>query len=186
MTEQYKSHTPESDRDSWQTPPWLFAALNAEFCFALDAAASSENALCPLHFTILDDSTVQCWRSALADTERKTVYCNPPYSRGSKEKFFAKAVEEKAKGITSVFVVPSLPSEGWFPWGSASEVRFIANGRVSFIHPVTKAEIKGCPAGTCVIIFDPFYKGAQPKVTTLDRNALRAFGETLIEQKGAA
>ncbi|MCV5480648.1 phage N-6-adenine-methyltransferase, partial [Escherichia coli] len=33
-------------RDLWRTPPALFASLDAEFCFQLDAAAAPHNALC--------------------------------------------------------------------------------------------------------------------------------------------
>ncbi|MBS8516098.1 adenine methyltransferase, partial [Escherichia coli] len=40
MTDFTGSNTPAEHRDSWRTPPEIFAALNAEFVFQLDAAAS--------------------------------------------------------------------------------------------------------------------------------------------------
>uniref|UniRef100_UPI001F1C8982 DNA N-6-adenine-methyltransferase n=1 Tax=Enterobacter asburiae TaxID=61645 RepID=UPI001F1C8982 len=40
------SKTPLDQRDLWRTPPALFASLDAEFCFQLDAAAAPHNALC--------------------------------------------------------------------------------------------------------------------------------------------
>ncbi len=46
MTDYTGSNTPADQRDLWRTPPALFASLNAEFCFQLDAAAAPHNALC--------------------------------------------------------------------------------------------------------------------------------------------
>ncbi|WP_220703969.1 phage N-6-adenine-methyltransferase, partial [Citrobacter braakii] len=40
MTDYTGSNTPTDQRDLWRTPPALFAALDAEFCFQLDAAAA--------------------------------------------------------------------------------------------------------------------------------------------------
>lgn len=143
----HKSQTPETDRDSWRTPLWLFEALDHEFNFGLDAAASYHNALCPHYFTIEDNALAQNW----ADVSHR-VFCNPPYSRGCKEQFFQKAIEECENDVTTVFVVPALPSEGWFPWKTASEIRFIS-GRIKFVHPVHDREMDSPPAGTCIIIF---------------------------------
>lgn len=42
MTDYTGSNTPVERRDLWRTPPALFAALDAEFCFQLDAAAAPE------------------------------------------------------------------------------------------------------------------------------------------------
>lgn len=44
MTDYTGSNTPADQRDLWRTPPALFAALDAEFCFQLDAAAAPHNA----------------------------------------------------------------------------------------------------------------------------------------------
>jgi len=46
MTDYTGSNTPADQRDLWRTPPALFAALDAEFCFQLDAAASPHNTRC--------------------------------------------------------------------------------------------------------------------------------------------
>lgn len=46
MTDYTGSNTPAEQRDLWRTPPALFAALDAEFCFQLDAAAAPHNTLC--------------------------------------------------------------------------------------------------------------------------------------------
>ncbi|EEV6419547.1 phage N-6-adenine-methyltransferase, partial [Escherichia coli] len=51
-----KSNTPAHDKDCWQTPLWLFDALDIEFGFWLDSAASDKNALCAHWLTEADDA----------------------------------------------------------------------------------------------------------------------------------
>lgn len=46
-----KSNTDPDCKDLWQTPLWLFDALDMEFGFWLDAAASARNALFAKYFT---------------------------------------------------------------------------------------------------------------------------------------
>ncbi|MBD2816874.1 adenine methyltransferase, partial [Xenorhabdus sp. Flor] len=48
------SNTPKELRDLWQTPLPLFKALNLEFKFYLDAAASTGNTLCARYLTERD------------------------------------------------------------------------------------------------------------------------------------
>ena len=50
------SATPPEHRDSWQTPPEIFAALNRDFRFVADVAASAQNHLLPVYFTEQDDA----------------------------------------------------------------------------------------------------------------------------------
>ncbi|MEB5538473.1 DNA N-6-adenine-methyltransferase, partial [Klebsiella pneumoniae] len=56
MTDYGGSKTPKNERDYWQTPIEIFNALDREFGFWLDAAASESNALCAHYLTELDDS----------------------------------------------------------------------------------------------------------------------------------
>jgi phage N-6-adenine-methyltransferase len=46
MTDFGGSTTPQDEKDCWQTPLWVFDALDMEFGFWLDAASSERNALC--------------------------------------------------------------------------------------------------------------------------------------------
>ncbi len=48
-----------SNRHLWETPPALFAALDAEFHFTTDVCALPENAKCPHYFTPTDDGLAQ-------------------------------------------------------------------------------------------------------------------------------
>ena len=50
------STTPPEHRDSWQTPPEIFAALHQEFRFVTDVAASAQNHLLPVYFSEKDDA----------------------------------------------------------------------------------------------------------------------------------
>ena len=71
------STTPPEHRDSWQTPPEIFAALNRDFRFVADVAASAHNHLLPVYFTEKDDALAQDWAGHLPIG---FVWCNPPYS----------------------------------------------------------------------------------------------------------
>lgn len=61
MTDYTGSNTPVEQRNLWQTPRPIFEALNAEFSFVLDAAASAENALCRRFITAEQDTLVTPW-----------------------------------------------------------------------------------------------------------------------------
>lgn len=63
MTDYGGSKTPKNERDYWQTPIEIFNALDREFGFWLDAAASESNALCAHYLTELDDSLNSEWTS---------------------------------------------------------------------------------------------------------------------------
>lgn len=179
------SKTKYIERDHWRTPEWLFAALNEEFHFVLDAAASEKNHLCDQYFTADDNALKQDWDKITCG--RGSVFCNPPYSRGNKEPFIEKAYREAMSGVVSVLVLPAQTSEKWFPWSRANEIRFIKNGRVSFIHPETGAEVKGPPGGTCIAIF---YKQSIVKsnivISNVDRDSLRERGQNIIDAKRGA
>ena len=61
-----------SERHDWETPQDFFDALNDEFGFDLDAAASAENAKCREFFDEEADGLSSDWGG-------RTVWCNPPY-----------------------------------------------------------------------------------------------------------
>lgn len=123
------SKTPLDQRDLWRTPPALFAALDAEFCFQLDAAAAPHNTLCR-KFITADQNTLETpWEDYL--TIPGYAWLNPPYSNITP--FVKKAAAESKNQIGTVMLVPSDTSVGWFREAieTASEVRFITAGRRS-------------------------------------------------------
>jgi len=144
--------------DEWSTPHDLYTALDDEFHFTLDAAATAANAK---NATFLDrdrDALKERW--SLLPSHRPSppsVWMNPPYSRI--RYFMAKAVEETARGCTVVCLVPSRTDTKWWHesvWDLAYhrprpgvEVRFL-RGRLKFGDGKNSA-----PFPSAVIILRP-------------------------------
>jgi phage N-6-adenine-methyltransferase len=96
-------------KDDWETPPELFAALDAEFGFTVDAAATCDNTYCPMWFGL--DSVPGGYAYDALTTDWSLYggpfWCNPPYSRGLQGKFIAKAAAERLRGCTTVMLLPA-------------------------------------------------------------------------------
>lgn len=177
------SKTPLDQRDLWRTPPALFASLDAEFCFQLDAAAAPHNALC-LRFITAEQNTLETpWADYLSIPGY--VWLNPPYSNITP--FVKKAATESANQIGTVMLVPADTSVGWFKEAiqTASEVRFITAGRLAFINPVTGKPVSGNNKGSMLIIWRP-YPRTHCHFATVDRDELMAFGAKLLARREAA
>lgn len=152
-----KSNTLAKIGDTWETPGWLFARLDREFGFKLDAAAAPYNAK-------LDRYCVD----GLADDWEDPTYCNPPYSRPGD--WVAKAATEAERGITSVLLIPASTGTGW--WFDyvvkADEIRFL-RGRLKY----EKAGIPHYPArfDSAIVVFRPPTArgwGSGPRVLWVD------------------
>lgn len=114
-----------SEREDWTTPQAFFDALDAEFGFDLDAAASHKNHKCDRYYTKDDDALLQEWTG--------TVFCNPPYCRKT-SLFVKKAYEEHQKhGNVIVMLLPARTGAKWFHEYvySKAEIRFV-RGRLKF------------------------------------------------------
>ncbi|WIF61398.1 phage N-6-adenine-methyltransferase [Enterobacter cloacae] len=177
------SKTPLDQRDLWRTPPALFASLDAEFCFQLDAAAAPHNALCRKFITAEQNTLETPWADYLSIPGY--VWLNPPYSDITP--FVKKAAAESANQIGTVMLVPSDTSVGWFKEAiqTASEVRFITAGRLAFINPVTGKPVSGNNKGSLLIIWKP-YPRTHCEFTTVDRNTLMAYGNSRLARREAA
>lgn len=177
------SKTPADQRDLWRTPPALFACLNAEFCFQLDAAAAAHNALCRKFITAEQNTLETPWDDYLSIPGY--VWLNPPYSDITP--FVKKAAAESANQIGTVMLVPADTSVGWFKEAiqTASEVRFITAGRLAFINPVTGKPVSGNNKGSMLIIWHP-YPRTNCRFSTVERDALMNFGARLIAKREAA
>ncbi|HEN3818234.1 phage N-6-adenine-methyltransferase [Klebsiella pneumoniae] len=177
------SKTPADQRDLWRTPPALFACLNAEFCFQLDAAAASHNALCRKFITAEQNTLETPWDDYLSIPGY--VWLNPPYSDITP--FVKKAAAESANQIGTVMLVPADTSVGWFKEAiqTASEVRFITAGRLAFINPVTGKPVSGNNKGSMLIIWHP-YPRTHCCFSTVERDSLMNFGARLIAKREAA
>ncbi|EIY5073837.1 phage N-6-adenine-methyltransferase [Klebsiella quasipneumoniae] len=177
------SKTPADQRDLWRTPPALFACLNAEFCFQLDAAAAQHNALCKKFITAEQNTLETLWADYLSIPGY--VWLNPPYSDITP--FVKKAAAESSNQIGTVMLVPADTSVGWFKEAiqTASEVRFITAGRLAFINPVTGKPVSGNNKGSMLIIWHP-YPRTHCHFSTVERDALMNFGARLIAKREAA
>lgn len=145
-----------SERQDWATPWNLFNVLNEEFNFALDAAASAENAKCSPYLTEDDDAFTVCWSDLIGT---RAVWLNPPYGREIGD-WIEKAYIESKKGCTVVCLVfCRSDTKWWHQWAmKAAEVRLIP-GRVTFEGAQASA-----PAPSCVLVFDESRR--KPEFTT--------------------
>ncbi|MEX4752032.1 phage N-6-adenine-methyltransferase [Enterobacter cloacae] len=177
------SKTPLDQRDLWRTPPALFASLDAEFCFQLDAAAAPHNALCRKFITAEQNTLETPWSDYLSIPGY--VWLNPPYSNITP--FVKKAAAESDNQIGTVMLVPADTSVGWFKEAiqTASEVRFITAGRLAFINPVTGKPVSGNNKGSMLIIWRP-YPRTHCHFATVERDELMAFGAKLLARREAA
>lgn len=85
-----------SENMNWCTPQAFFDALDREFHFALDAAATDRSAKCARYFTPETDGLSQSWNVGGA------VFCNPPYGRQIGA-WVEKAYTEATRGGTTLF-----------------------------------------------------------------------------------
>jgi phage N-6-adenine-methyltransferase len=150
--------------DEWSTPQDFWEALNAEFHFDMDVAATSENTKCELLITQEDDALSMDWGGV--------CWLNPPYSKC--REFIAKAAEQAKKGCTVVCLVPSRTDTRWWHehvWDRNKhmaqpgvEIRFV-KGRLKFgtqAGPIrTSLRTKGGPVNnsapfpSVVLVFRP-------------------------------
>jgi phage N-6-adenine-methyltransferase len=130
-----------SGREGWGTPPDLFAALDREFGFTLDACASAENATCARYYSREDDGLAQPWAGV--------VFCNPPYGREI-GRWVRKAAESARSGATVVCLLPARTDTHWWHcWAMRGEIRFL-RGRLRFVGARWNA-----PFPSAVVIFRP-------------------------------
>jgi phage N-6-adenine-methyltransferase len=117
----------DNDRNTWATPPALFAQLHQEFKFTVDACAHAWNAKLPYYWSPAQDGLMQSWQG-------HTVWCNPPYGKGLIEPWVRKALTRQAD--TAVLLVPSRTDTDWFQACLSAKVeqRFLPK-RVHFVPP---------------------------------------------------
>lgn len=142
--------------DEWSTPQETFDALNAEFEFDRDCAATAENTKCASWLGpsgLVEDALTCDWGGEAS----AVCWLNPPYSMC--REFIAKAREEALKGCTVVCLVPSRTDTRWWHdhvWNRVThspyfnvEIRFI-KGRLKF-----GGATAGAPFPSVIIIFRP-------------------------------
>lgn len=175
MADTISSDLTDDMKNSWGTDQRVFDAMDREFNFDLDAAASDKNHKCAGYLTIKDDALSADWSKLLSLRTPdawtvKNVWINPPYGRGMIKKFMYKCIEQKEKGVTSVLLVPATLDAQWLPINEISEIRIITGGRLTFIHPETGKAVAGNTKGSMFVIFRPSKMPCT--VRLIDRNEL--------------
>jgi len=157
-----KSETTKEDKDIWQTPKYIFDALDNEFHFYIDACASEENALCFHYFTEENSALDNEWIAG-------NVFINPPYSQTAL--FLERAAQQARKrGCTVVALVNANTDTKWFAEAvaTANEVRLIT-GRISFVKPDGTSCKGQNTKGQCLIIWRGICN-TPCQITMIDRN----------------
>lgn len=134
--------------DEWATPVDVFAPLNAEFGFTVDAAAKPWNAKLPRFYA-----------SGLAEEwTNEVVWLNPPYSEIGV--WLEKARAEAERGATVVALVPCSPDRHW--WSQhvegKAEVRLLTRStlRSGRIHFVKEDGTSGrAPFASVILVYRP-------------------------------
>lgn len=167
------------NRDTYCTPPALFAAMNDEFDFCIDIAASRQNALCNIYFSEECSALERNWWPEGKKWSGSYGFLNPPYS--DIVPWVRKAAEQSQNGIGCVMLVMADTSVGWYKEAisTAQEVRFITGGRISFISPETGKPAAGNNKGSMFIIWHPYGRG-KLQVSHVDRDELLAKGAEII------
>ena len=144
-----KSSTPESKKDSWRTPLYLFDALDQEFDFDVDICASEDNKLLLDYFTKERSALTNHWNIY---SRAFSAFMNPPYSET--QVFMERAAQQaKLHNITVVALVNANTDTKWFADAvkSSNEIRLIT-GRIGFIGEEGEKS-NGNTKGQCIIIW---------------------------------
>lgn len=134
--------------DEFETPDWLFNALNERFNFNFDAACNLDN--CKVDISQFGTILTPLFRDGLTHSlSNKRVFCNPPYSQ--KFKWIEKAKTEVQNGCpVCVMILPCTMEVLREIKGFHYDV---LPRRVNFIDPNTKKPSKGNNQGTVVVCF---------------------------------
>lgn len=161
------SKTDPEDRDYWATPNEIYRGalryfvskgmLPAHATYEVDVCANKHNAK---HRRFIDeetDGTKVIWQSNYLCYPDAVAWCNPPYSRGSKEGFISKAICEMGYSANTIMLLPADTSAKWFSEcvKHAKAVAFICNGRISFINNKTGLKVHGSNTGSILVLFAP-------------------------------
>jgi len=173
------SNTPVDIKDLWRTPAELFAAIDGEFNFVGDVAASDDNYLHNRYLTSEDDALSLEWGELFP---AGYIWCNPPYSDITP--WVQKAQEAVKSAIGVVMLVPADTSVGWFRIAltDVSEIRFITGGRISFVRADTCQVVNGNNKGSMLLVWHPA-RCVAGITKYIDRDELIQRGKVFLEQK---
>lgn len=179
MTEQ------QFDRNTWQTPKYLFDWLKQRFFwFDLDGCATAKNALTSRYIgepgsdaddnvsiapDFLADDIFDVLLDEIVGSYPLRIFVNPPYSDVTP--FLQQAKRLRDAGHFVVMLLNNDKSTQWYQQcvhGVANEVIDLVGGRIAFINPITGKEIKGNSKGQMIVVFDPTMEDFVQRSVSLD------------------
>jgi len=150
-----------SDRSTWGTPPHVFEAINKDFGFDLDAAASKASRLCPDWYgpdhrrPTRRDALVVEWTLANGKVP-SAVFVNPPYGRNLTKKWVEAAWRNSRNTTVVALVMACTETVWWRTWAwRADEIRLVQS-RIRFVDPDTGAASGSAPKGSAIVVFRPY------------------------------
>ena len=168
----------------WRTPPDLFAALDAEFHFTIDAAADATSTLCDQYYgpgSPLAQNALTIANGSLPGP----AFLNFPYSTRLSAAYSWSGRFEHARMVRTetwvkwaategqfqpvVGIVPANWDTQWwveYVWGHAAEIRCL-NHRIQFIHPITREPATQPRDKHAIVIWKPrpgHHRPTDPKV----------------------
>lgn len=146
-----------SESDEWSTPSNIFIALNQQYGFTLDPAASKENHKCPKFYDKNDDGLSKSWKD-------ERVFLNPPYSET--KKWIEKSLQEKDSAEVVVLLIAARTDTQAFHelLKHAKTIMFI-KGRLKFNNSKNSA-----PFPSCVVVLEKNHtndNGGMPAVWSI-------------------
>jgi len=150
MTTNIISNTPESERDTWRTPKYIFDyARKLIGGIDFDTACDFDNALAQPIFSNHDsmDSLYVEWIGI--------CWCNPPYSNINP--WIEKAI---ASNAITIMLIPSSNGESYYSKLIESSHEIAIQGRISFIGADGKPK-NGNTRGSSLFIINGYAKGSR-------------------------
>ena len=198
MTATTRGHNPDetATKRRWRTPPALFATLNAEYGFGLDAAAEPGANLCPAFLSPALDCLTTPWADHCATIVGKRVaWFNPPWgprftacpvgcakdhshhagSFAGTGAFVERAIEQAPTLDGAVLLLPTAPDTSWWQrlFERAALVRLLP--RVAFLDGVTGIPANAPPgAGVTVFALLTVFRGDRRVVLADTEGVIRA------------
>jgi len=142
-------------RQDWETPNELFAIINNEYQFTLDAAAENHNAKCERYIDEAEDALT------VHDLVGEKIWCNPPYF----DMFpWARQFIRWSKENLVVVLAQDKTDTRWFRdmFNASYKVRFLY-GRVVFRNTWTTNR-----NGAVLFVMGDIYKGLPRMVDVWD------------------
>lgn len=160
------------DKDTWQTPDYVFNWLEMRFHINVDGCANGDNAKCDVFIGengVVNDFLNFDLNDLYPYEFHPVFYVNPPYSNVTP--FIQQAKRLRDEGHTVVMLLNNDKSTQWYQQhihNVANEVIDIIGGRIAFVHPITGEEIKGNSKGQMVVVFDPTMEDFVQRSVSLD------------------